>query len=338
MENKPQAGLGEYLRSEREKRHITIEQVASATKINVKLLHALESDNYDALPAKPFVRGFVASYTRYVGLDHREVLTRFESYLEEKSGKRYQRPEDSPHIFVEKEGQTENNKTALTVVMVGFIVVALLVFVVIKPSLKHKRSRAKKATVSNEEMVTVVPPPTDGAPALPVVKGEPSSAPAHSAKPSALPSPSPSAKPAVPSPSPAAPSPTTTAPSPKPSPAAAGDLGPVNLKVPPIPMNEVKHLLVVRAVEDSWIRYQIDDRPIMQFTLKLGQKIFLRARSSIRFSSGRPRGIEISFDNKEFQSFKTQPRLLVVPKEAEPQFKDQPFIAPNPSYLSTGNR
>ena len=85
MENKPQLGLGEYLRSEREKRHITIEQVASATKINIKLLHALESDNYDALPAKPFVRGFVTSYTCYIGLDPREVLTLFDLYLDDKT-------------------------------------------------------------------------------------------------------------------------------------------------------------------------------------------------------------------------------------------------------------
>ena len=54
------SSLGEFLRLERERRGITIEQVASATKVSVRLLHSLEADQYSELPAKPFVRGFVA--------------------------------------------------------------------------------------------------------------------------------------------------------------------------------------------------------------------------------------------------------------------------------------
>ena len=38
--------LGEFLRTEREKRGITIDQVASETKVGVRILHALESDQY----------------------------------------------------------------------------------------------------------------------------------------------------------------------------------------------------------------------------------------------------------------------------------------------------
>ena len=76
--------LGEFLRQEREKRGITLEQVASATKINVKILHLLESDHYSDLPAKPFVRGFVSSYAKFIGLDVQDVITRFSEFLEEK--------------------------------------------------------------------------------------------------------------------------------------------------------------------------------------------------------------------------------------------------------------
>ena len=69
--------LGEFLRHERERRGMTIEQVASATKINVRMLHALEADHFAELPAKPFVRGFVTSYCRFIGLTPKEILTRF---------------------------------------------------------------------------------------------------------------------------------------------------------------------------------------------------------------------------------------------------------------------
>ena len=62
MTNEISPTLGEYLRSEREKREITIEQVASATKVGVRTLILLEADQYAELPVRPFVLGFVRSY------------------------------------------------------------------------------------------------------------------------------------------------------------------------------------------------------------------------------------------------------------------------------------
>src|SRR3954451_4240955 len=80
--------LGEFLRQEREHRCITIEQVASATKVGVRTLHSLEEDHYAELPAKPFVRGFVTAYCRFIGLDPKEVLARFDEYISSKSNER----------------------------------------------------------------------------------------------------------------------------------------------------------------------------------------------------------------------------------------------------------
>lgn len=389
MENKPQIGLGEYLRSEREKRHITIEQVASATKINIKLLHALEGDNYDALPAKPFVRGFVTSYTRYVGLDYREVLTRFDMYLDEKSSAKFKRPADAPHIFVEREGQVDNSKTWLSIVMVGFIVIGAVAFLILKPSLKHHHRGEKKTQVSNEDIVTVVPPPSDAAPITVKPAPSPAPAPTQAQAPAPAPSSAPSAAPALtlntqnatpaqndelavkkpaekpvekkaePKPEPvkaeAAPKPeapkaevakaepakseapkkaepakTAAQPKPAATPAAAAPG-----KLPPIPNNEVKYRLVVRALDDAWVKYQVDDRPLQQYTLKKDKLIWVRARTSIRFTTAKPSALEISYDNRVFHPFGSAAKVIILPKDAEPQFKDAPFVPPNPAYLST---
>ncbi|MBI3544241.1 MAG: helix-turn-helix domain-containing protein [Deltaproteobacteria bacterium] len=380
METKPQLGLGEYLRGEREKRHITIEQVASATKINIKLLHALEGDNYDALPAKPFVRGFVTSYTRYVGLDHREVLARFDIFLDEKSGQKFKRPNDAPHIFVEREGQSENSKTWLSIAMVIFIVVGVLVFAILKPSLKHHRGRGKdKTTVTNEDIVTVVPPPTDSAPIMaaplkpdtasqlpqgpqnakpgnveletaikpeaaqtkteaePPVPVKPEPKAAEKPKPEPVVAERPQAKVAE---KPKKPEPTAAAVAV--APAAAEKPAPVagtseKVKLPPIPNNEVKYRLVVRAIDDAWVKYQVDDRPLQQYTLKKDKVIFVRARSSIRFTSAKPTALEISYDNKEFRPYGNGAKTIIMPKDAESQYKAAPFVDPNPIYLSTPN-
>src|SRR3989338_10834209 len=100
------SSLGEFLRQERERRGITIEQVASGRKISVRLLHSIEADRYGELPAKPFVRGFVQSYARFVGLDAAEVLARYRAFLDEKSADRPAK--DSGHsgdAFEKKDGE-----------------------------------------------------------------------------------------------------------------------------------------------------------------------------------------------------------------------------------------
>jgi len=47
--------LGSYLRQERERQQVSLQEIAAATKIQLKFLEALEHDAYDQLPAPPFV-------------------------------------------------------------------------------------------------------------------------------------------------------------------------------------------------------------------------------------------------------------------------------------------
>ena len=114
--------LGEFLRHERERRGMTIEQVASATKINVRMLHALEADHFAELPAKPFVRGFVTSYCRFIGLAPKEILTRFGDFIDDKAHDRPNRDAGhSGYAFEKREG--EQSRTVLWFAMGGFIAV-----------------------------------------------------------------------------------------------------------------------------------------------------------------------------------------------------------------------
>ena len=71
--------LGSYLRQERERQHVSLQDIAAATKIQLKFLEALENDAYDQLPAAPFVVGFLRAYAQYCAMDHEEVLTAYRS-------------------------------------------------------------------------------------------------------------------------------------------------------------------------------------------------------------------------------------------------------------------
>ena len=66
--------LGETLRRARLERGITFEDAERVTRIPRKYLEALETENYGILPAPVFARGFLRSYSGYLGLDPGELL------------------------------------------------------------------------------------------------------------------------------------------------------------------------------------------------------------------------------------------------------------------------
>jgi cytoskeleton protein RodZ len=66
--------LGEFLRRERELRHISLDDVAERTKISRRYLEAIEDERFDRLPGETFVRGFIRSYAQSVGLDPEDTL------------------------------------------------------------------------------------------------------------------------------------------------------------------------------------------------------------------------------------------------------------------------
>lgn len=71
--------LGQALREQREARNISIEEIASATKIVSRYLEALEADRLDQMPGGFFIRGIIRTYAKSVGLDPEEVLNRYKA-------------------------------------------------------------------------------------------------------------------------------------------------------------------------------------------------------------------------------------------------------------------
>ncbi len=72
----PQTSLALWLRAGRAQRKLSLEDIARITKIQPRILEKLESGQLDGLPAEVFVRGFVRSFAKCVGLDETEALVR----------------------------------------------------------------------------------------------------------------------------------------------------------------------------------------------------------------------------------------------------------------------
>ncbi len=74
--------FGEFLRDARERRGLTIQQIASETRIPWRHLDALEHGNLDAVPGGVYRRAEIRAYADAVGLDRTLALTQFDHALE----------------------------------------------------------------------------------------------------------------------------------------------------------------------------------------------------------------------------------------------------------------
>lgn len=73
--SQPKAGPGTQLASQREARGWTIEQVATQLNLAPRQIHALETDNFAALPGIASVRGFIRSYAKLLKIEAEPLLT-----------------------------------------------------------------------------------------------------------------------------------------------------------------------------------------------------------------------------------------------------------------------
>jgi len=71
------APIGIELKRERELRGITLQEIADATKINIRYLRDLEEERLDNLPGSFFIKGIIRSFAKYIGLDESTILNSY---------------------------------------------------------------------------------------------------------------------------------------------------------------------------------------------------------------------------------------------------------------------
>ncbi len=78
--------FGKYLKTERERRNLSLEDAVKSTKIRIQFLRAIEDDRYEFLPSV-YVKGFLTQYVRYLGLNPNELILRYQEYQKSLNGK-----------------------------------------------------------------------------------------------------------------------------------------------------------------------------------------------------------------------------------------------------------
>ena len=69
--------FGSYLKSERELRGVTLDELHSKTKIPVRHLRSLENNQFDELPEEVFIKGYIRSVAKIIGAQEDEVLSTY---------------------------------------------------------------------------------------------------------------------------------------------------------------------------------------------------------------------------------------------------------------------
>jgi hypothetical protein len=72
------SGVGDTLREAREQRGVAIDEVAASTRIQPRLLRAIEDEDWDALPGEFYAARFITTYAQYLGLDAGAVVAEYE--------------------------------------------------------------------------------------------------------------------------------------------------------------------------------------------------------------------------------------------------------------------
>lgn len=100
--------FAEELREQREKSGITIQQIASKTRIDKKFLEAIDQGNFSFLP-ELYVKAFIKEYAMVIGLDGEETVKKF---LIAREGKDYNEVLEQEKLEREKTKEIKKSEIA----------------------------------------------------------------------------------------------------------------------------------------------------------------------------------------------------------------------------------
>jgi transcriptional regulator with XRE-family HTH domain len=154
--------IGDQLRNARRAKGVTIEHIASVTKISPNILRALETDDLAKLPGWVFTRGFLKSYAREVDLDPDETVATFLAQIappEEPSAEESRETRSARHLEeIHEPIEFEHSTDLGQMIAVAVIVIAAVAYLGL-----HNRATSTLASASAPTVVSTsaVAAPTD---------------------------------------------------------------------------------------------------------------------------------------------------------------------------------
>jgi cytoskeleton protein RodZ len=283
------AALGTYLSRLREERGLSIEEVSRVTRVAPHYLVALEREDFGALPASVFTKGYIRAYCQALGVSVDEALARYSDKPESVTASPPLAPPPpaaATNAAHPKESRRRSRGTLLVsfALLVGF---GLALFVMAlflqsgRPEIGPRRVDPPAPPATPAPSVAAEPEPS-AAPPPDLASPEPAAAVAPA--PTVTSPPAPAAPPAAPAASPVPPRPATVPRPPESKPAvppetrtatetARPGAAPGIAEAPPLRLGNVisPYRLVARTTEQTWLRVRTEDGRATEETIPAGE-------------------------------------------------------------------
>jgi len=260
------------LRAKREALGLTLKDVFALTRISVVNLEAIETGNFSALPVPLYARNFIKTYARILAVDSGPILEGYEAYISLLKTNVPQVRVDNPEKGEKGQpiGKISHRKT--------YIITAVVIIAVIAVFIIFKQCQRGPGITGNQ-------------PVIPPVAVQPDVKTPEPAKEISEPVTAETGKPVQ----------QVVIPVQKKS---MTQLKPVVQQPPPevektkpVVVDTETESLVIKAVEDTWLRITIDRNPPFEVLLKPGETIE-RKGSDFEVDVGNAGGIKIQFKGK----------------------------------------
>jgi cytoskeletal protein RodZ len=247
-------------------------------------LQAIENNDFHLLPTSAYTKNFIKTYARTLDIDSKSILINYEDYLNSRKGLQALPPEGVSNIkpFISRIANTKIY-LGITFVLIVISVVAWLISKQYQSSsdIINPAGRISVAVPENKER-TVNSPVNVTVPINQQVKDSPKLALNEINKQSQGETQSNSVNGG--------------------NNAVKPSQEQVSLpNIQPAVNNEEASLLIINAIEDTWIRIKADQNPSFQILLKSGEK-FERKAESFDMDIGNAGGIKIQFKGKNIEN------------------------------------
>jgi cytoskeletal protein RodZ len=289
--------VGEFFRQVRETKGLTIDEVASKTRIRTDFVKALEDGNFAKLPDQVFARGFVRSYARSLGLDEEDAIHRFI----QSAGSFYEKQDERERLKirqVEEDRKRQANRKAVAIA-IGIAVLTLIFLLSREQSAVFRNGPPEQAPAGKRtaQAVKDLPEMSIRGSEHPAELQKPNEVPAGTLKPMAETLPKHEPNPSAAAVSRLEPHVVSTV-----SPGSDGPLAGLSLNAAG-DQSDGQLVLDLEATELSWVVVQIDNGSPQESLLRPGEKSHWTGQDQFILTLGNAGGVKAELNGKPQKPF-----------------------------------
>ena len=116
--------IGEKLRLERETRGIALRDISEQTRISMRYLEAIETDDYRRLPGGIFNRSFIRAYAKFVGYDEDQAIEEYGNTMREHGQSEDEPPKPRSQVYTDDGGYY--GRSPMKTLLLAIVILALL--------------------------------------------------------------------------------------------------------------------------------------------------------------------------------------------------------------------